>query len=273
MFQGLLHGLNHGGDGLGQGFGHLFFVNFDFFGHALNHVATTDFDDFTNARGGLDGRSNFYFDALGRGFTNQQAACAAHVTDDVFIHNIAPNPNGSGIHQSPQGCDGHLCGAPANVHHHASFGLGDRNAGTQSGCHGFLNQINRPRTGTFGGFLNGAAFNFCGAGGDTNHHAWVGKHFAIMHFLNKVFDHFLGDMKIRNHAVAQGTYRRNVGGGFSQHLFGIGPDGQNNFFIFYVGNGNHRRFIQHDPAPLNINQRVGRSQVNGHIRRNSSKKS
>ena len=83
-----------------------------------------------------------------------------------------------------------------------------------------------------------------------------------------MFDHFLCDFEIRNHPVAERADGMNITWGPAEHHFRFVPDGEHLFAAFNFGNGHHRWFVQNDPAAFDVNQCIGRAEVDRHIGRN-----
>ena len=84
-----------------------------------------------------------------------------------------------------------------------------------------------------------------------------------MHFLNEIAEHLLGNFKIRNYAFGKRPHCGYMPGRAADHFFGFSPD-LNNLPGFFI-HRHHRGLVDHDPAAANINQRIGRAQVNADV--------
>ena len=88
-----------------------------------------------------------------------------------------------------------------------------------------------------------------------------------MHLSDEMLDHFLRNLKIRDHAFAHGADGFDIAGGFSQHLLSFLANGKNLLPAANFHNRHNRRFVQYNATPLNINQRIRRTQIDRHIGR------
>ena len=86
-----------------------------------------------------------------------------------------------------------------------------------------------------------------------------------MHLADEVLDHVFGNVEIGDHAIAQRTNRLDVAGRAAQHLLCLVAHGQNLVLALIGRDRDHGRFVQHDAAPLDVNQRVGRAEIDGDI--------
>ena len=87
-----------------------------------------------------------------------------------------------------------------------------------------------------------------------------------MHFANEVLDHFLGHVEIGDNTVTHGADCFDGAGGAAQHQFCIFADGENFFHPVFDMIGNDGGFRKHDALAFDINQCVGRAEIDGHIR-------
>ena len=61
----------------------------DFLRDPVQKISALDFHGDAVAVGGRTGRTDFLFDALGAGFTDQQILVTADIGDDGFVHLVA----------------------------------------------------------------------------------------------------------------------------------------------------------------------------------------
>src|SRR3546814_11417489 len=95
-----------------------------------------------------------------------------------------------------------------------------------SGCHGFFVQNSLTRACIAGRVANGWALDRCGARWHADHDfgpAWEAA--VSMHLVNEVLDHLLGNIDVRDHAVAQGTNRLDRIRCLANHQLGIIANG------------------------------------------------
>jgi hypothetical protein len=95
----------------------------------------------------------------------------------------------------------------------------------------------------------------------------MGEGAAIVNLGDEVLDHRLGDFEIGDDAVAQRADRLDVAGGAAQHHLGFLADRQNLTLAALGGEGHDRRLVQHDAPTLDVDQRVGRAEVDPHVGR------
>ena len=192
---------------------------------------------------------------------------AADIRNDGVVHLVAADPDRTGVNNAAERDHGYFGSTAADIDHHAAGRFGYRQTGTDRRSHRFFNQTDFDGARRFGRFLNSASFHRRGAGRNADDNHRRGKRTAVVHFTDKIFDHFFRDFKIGNNAVAQRTDRLDVAGGASQHLFCFVADRQNLFFAADFFNRHDRRLVQHNPLPFDIYQRIGGSQVNRHVGR------
>src|SRR5437764_1074031 len=85
----------------------------------------------------------------------------------------------------------------------------------------------------------------------------------LVHFLDEVAQHLLGDVEVRDHAVLQRPDRADRSGRAPEHALRLEPD-----CVHIAGrlvDRDDRRLAQHDPAPAHVHERVGRAEVDGHV--------
>ena len=85
----------------------------------------------------------------------------------------------------------------------------------------------------------------------------------MVHLLNEIAQHLLGDVEIGDHAVLQRTNRADVRRGSADHALGLGTDREDR-----AGHGVHgddRGLVQDDAAAADVDKGVRRPQVHGHV--------
>ena len=163
------------------------------------------------------GRTNADLDLLGGGFTDHEAVGLFEVIGDALGDFITGNPDRFALHGRAEAQDGDIGGATADVDNHAADGLGNRQASTDRGGHGFIDQVD-----LFGaddaGFTDRPALHIGDAARDADHHPRSGG-LAGIAAAHEGLDHELGGGVISNDAIAQGTNRLNRFRGFADHAF------------------------------------------------------
>ena len=86
---------------------------------------------------------------------------------------------------------------------------------------------------------------------------------AVVHLGDEMPQHRLGHFEVRDHAIFQRAHRHDVAGRAAEHALGFVADGQH-----FVGARLHRddrRFAQDDALIFDINQRVGRAEIDADV--------
>ena len=86
---------------------------------------------------------------------------------------------------------------------------------------------------------------------------------ALVHLLDEVAQHLLGDVEVGDDAVLERADGRDVPGRAAEHPLGLDADR-----VHLAGalvDRDHRRLGEHDAAPANVDERVRGSEVDGHV--------
>ena len=164
---------------------------------------------------------------------------------------------------APQRDDGHLRRAAADVDHHVAGGLVDGEPGADRRRHRLFDDVGAARPRRDRRFLDRALLHPGDPGGHADDHARLGEEAALVHLLDEVPEHLLGDVEVGDHAVLQRTHRLDVGGCAADHALGLGAHGKDG-----SGKGVDRddaRLVQHDTATTHVHQRVRGPEVDGHV--------
>src|SRR5437899_11041209 len=98
-----------------------------------------------------------------------------------------------------------------------------------------------------GGLLHGPLLHPGDAGGDADHDPGLGEHPPLVHLLDEVAEHLLGDVEVGDHAVLEGPDGEDVAGGPADHPLGLRPDRQDGPGL---GVDRHnRRLVEHGAPP------------------------
>ncbi len=245
----------------------------DLFGHAVEKVAALDLQRRAVALGRRRGRADFLLDALGRRLADQKVLVAADIGDDGFVHLVAADAHRARIDDAAERQHGHFGRAAADIDDHRAGGLADRKAGADRGRHRFLDQEDAAGAGREGRFLNGAPFHRRRARRHADDDHRIGERATVMHFADEVLDHLLGDFEIGDHAVAHRPDRLDIAGGAPQHHLGVVADSPNLLLSAPIRHRrDHRWLVEDDTAPLHIDQRVRRTEINRHVARQYAEK-
>src|SRR5439155_14779666 len=95
-----------------------------------------------------------------------------------------------------------------------------------------------------------------------DHHARLGPT-ALVHALDEVAQHLLGDLEVGDHAVLQRPDGHDVGGRAPDHALGLEPDRERTTVLEV--DGDDGRLVEDDAAAPDIDECVGRAQVNRHV--------
>ncbi len=206
------------------------------------------------------GRADRDLDLLGGPLAHQQVVLPSGEADDVDVHLVAADPDAAGHHDPAQADHGHLRGAAADIHDERPGRLRDRQAGADGGRHRLLDQSRPARPGVARGVLHGPLLDLGHSRRNANQHARAGDAgIAVMHLLDEVAQHLLGDVEVADHPVAQRTDGHDVGRRAPHHALRLGTDGQHP-----LGAGverHHARLGDHDPTVPHRDQGVGGAQV------------
>ncbi len=85
----------------------------------------------------------------------------------------------------------------------------------------------------------------------------------VVHLLDEVAEHLLGDVEVGDDAVLQRADRGDGAGGAADHALGLDADGVD--FARALVDRDDRRLREDDPAATDVDERVGGAQVHGHV--------
>src|SRR5439155_688667 len=108
-------------------------------------------------------------------------------------------------------------------------------------------------------FAHGPLFDFGDPGRNRNHHAWPRPHPTVVHFRNKMPQHRFGDFEVRDHAVFQRADCDDVRRRPPEHALRFIADREH--FVGASLHGHHRRLAQDDPLIFDVNQGIGRAEI------------
>ena len=86
-----------------------------------------------------------------------------------------------------------------------------------------------------------------------------------MHFVDKMFDHLLRNIKISDDPVFERTNDRNIAGCFAHHQLGIAANRAHFRHTIICLERYHGWLIEHDPAIPHVDKRIGRTEVDRQV--------
>jgi hypothetical protein len=216
------------------------------------------------------GRADLDLDALRGGFTDEDAVVAAHVVHDGFVEAVATDARAGRVHDAVQREHGDFGGAAADVEHHRAARLVHGQARADRRRHGLTNYLHAARAGAFGRLLDGAAFDLRRTDRHAHQHARRRfEHAVAVHLADEVLQHLLGVGEVGDHAVLHRSHRVDVAGRSTQHVLGLGADGDDDLATtcLVVLHRDNRRLVEHDALVADVNEGIGRSQIDRQIAR------
>jgi hypothetical protein len=92
---------------------------------------------------------------------------------------------------------------------------------------------------------------------------------TLVYLVDKVPEHFLGDVKVRDHTVAEGAHGNDVTRRSAHHLLGLCTDGHH--LLGLLVDGNHGWLVDHDALPLHHDEGCGGAEVYTDVAREQAK--
>ena len=139
----------------------------------------------------------------------------------------------------------------------------DREPGADRGRHGLLDDVGAARTRRDRRLLDRALLHAGDARRDADDHARLRQEATLVHLLDEVPEHLLGDVEVGDHAVLQRAHRLDVARRASDHALGLGAHRKDG-----SGKGVDRddaRLVEHDAAATHVHERVRGAEVDGHV--------
>jgi len=158
--------------------------------------------------------------------------------------------------------DRHLGCAAADVHDHVPGRLGNGQPGADRGCHRLLDQVGLPCPGRERRLLDGALLDASDSGGNAYDDARM-REAMLVHLLNEVPEHLLGDIEVGDDSVLQGTNGGDCPRRPTKHPLRFDPDGVN--LARALVDCNHRGLRQDDAAAADVDKGVRSTEVHSHV--------
>src|SRR5205823_10944659 len=119
-------------------------------------------------------RADLLLDEFRGGLADQHAVVAADVVDDRFVELVAADAHRARIHHAAERDHADLGGAAADVDHHRSGGVRDRQVGADRRGHRLLDQVYLAGACSYRTFPYGAALDLGRAAGHADDDARAG---------------------------------------------------------------------------------------------------
>jgi hypothetical protein len=122
--------------------------------------------------------------------------------------------------------------------------------------------------GAFGGLADGAALDLRRADRHADQHARRRlEHAVVVHLADEVLQHLLGVGEIGDHAVLHRAHGGDVPRRAAEHVLGLGAHGDDDLAAAAVVllHRDDRGLVEHDAAVADIDEGVGRPQVDGEV--------
>ena len=184
------------------------------------------------------------------------------VVDHRLVHLVAADPDRLGDDDPAERDHRHLAGPAADVEDHAPGRLGDREPGADRSRHRLLDQVGLPGSRRQAGLLDRALLDPGDAGGDADDDPRM-REAVLVHPLDEVAQHLLGDVEVGDHAVLERPDRLDRPRGPAEHPLRVDADR-----VDLTGrrvDRDHRRLREHDAAASDIDERVRGPEVDRHV--------
>ena len=162
-------------------------------------------------------------DLLGRLLADEQLVVLLDVVDDRLVHLVAADAERLRDDDPAERDDGDLGRAAADVDDHVPGRLGDGEPGADRGGHRLLDQVRLARAGRERRLLDRALLDAGDAGRDADDDARV-REAVLVHLLDEVAEHLLGDVEVGDHAVLERADRRDRAGRPAEHALRLDAD-------------------------------------------------
>jgi hypothetical protein len=208
------------------------------------------------------GRARLELDLLGGLGADRQFVALLAVADDRLVELVAADPDRLRDDDAAEADHRDLGGAAADVDDHRAGRLGDREAGADRGRHRLLDQVCLAGAGREAGLLHRPLLDSGHPRGNADDDPRVGEAAGVKRG-DEVPQHLLGDLEVGDHAVFQRPDRGDRAGRAAEHPLCFDADGVD--VAAERIDRDHRGLREDNSAPSHIDERVGGSQVDGHV--------
>ena len=172
----------------------------------------------------VEGRADLELDLLGGLLADQELVLLLDVVDDRLVHLVAADAERLGDDDPAERDHGDLGRAAADVDDHVPRRLGDRKPCADRGGHRLLDQVGLARAGGERRLLDRALLDAGDAGRNAHDDARV-REAVLVHLLDEVAQHLLGDVEVGDHAVLQRADRADRSRRAAEHPLRLDADG------------------------------------------------
>ncbi len=204
-------------------------------------------------------------DLLGGALADQHVVDALHVADDRLVELVAGDADRLGAHDAAERDDRDLGRAATDVDDHRAGRLLDRQSRADRCRHRLLDEERLTRARLHRRLEHRALLDLGDAGGHAHDHARLGLPGEALHarLVDEVAKHRLGDLEVGDDAVLQGPDGHDAAGRAPEHALGVDAHGEHALGVSL--DGDDRGLDQHDAAAAHRDQRVGGTEVDGHV--------
>ena len=210
-----------------------------------------------------EGRADLDLDLLGGALADQQVVLALDVLDDRLVHLVAGDADRLGVDDAGERDHRDLGRAAADVDDHVAGRLLDRQPGADRRRHRLLDQVDLARARGLRRVAHRALLDLGDARGHADDDARADQGLAVVHLLDEVAQHLLGDLEVGDHAVLQRPDGDDVPGRAPEHVLGLLADREH--AVRVLVDGDDRGLVQDDALALDVDQGVRRAQVDGQV--------
>ena len=263
-FQSAFHRLNNHVEGLGNGFTQITRLKLNRAGQARQQVQATHVHhrcvEFVIRECGTD--SNL--DVLSSALTHHQVVHLLEVHPNGIADFIASHAHRLAQHSAAKAEHSHFGCTATDVNNHGADGFRNGQASTDCSSYGLIDQMHFPSTGQTR-LAHGTTLHTSDTTGYAHYQSGSHDAAAFIALLDEGFEHLLGSIEISDDTITQRTHRLDVSRGAAEHQLGLITHGQGRTPLEVKSH--HRGLLQHDAAAGDIDQRVGRSEINTNVAR------
>ena len=197
-----------------------------------------------------------------RALSECKAELLADVANDRLIELVTSKLDRLARHDAAERDHCYLGGPPTDVHDHVARRLVNREPCSDGRRHGLLDDVGLASAGILCGLHDCSLLDASDSRRDTDDHPWL-REATLVHPVNEVAQHLLADLEVGNHAVFERSNGLDVARRPTDHPLGFGTHGEGTSILDV--HRHHRWLVQDDAPAAHVDERVGRTEVNGHV--------
>ena len=179
-----------------------------------------------------------------------------HVVDNCFVHFIPTNSNRTCLNNASKRYNCNFRSSSTNINNQRTSCLGHWKACANCSCHWLIDKKDLSRPSCLRSFLYCTTLNCRRSRRHTNYNLWASKSSTLMNLLYKIFNHFLGNIKISNNPITQRSDCFDISRSTTQHNLCLITNSKDLFFSINLSNCYNRRLILNDSRSFDINQSI-----------------